>query len=152
MGIPVATYRLQFNDTFPWKSAASIVDYLKDLGIGAVYASPIGMARPGSPHGYDVVDPARLNPDLGEAVEMEGFVSRLRAHGLGLIVDVVPNHMSIWGSANRYWNDLLENGPSSPYASWFDVDWTPPKPDLEAKVLLPVLGDQFGRKPGFRRY
>lgn len=145
MGIPSSTYRLQLNRDFPWVKAKGIAPYLAELGIGAAYVSPIVMARPGSAHGYDVVDLARLNPELGSDVEMTNFARKLRELGLGLLVDVVPNHMSIWGSANRSWNDVLENGPSSPFARWFDVDWTPPKPDLEAKVLLPVLGDQFGK-------
>ncbi len=145
MGIPAATYRLQLSGEFPWALAKRIVPYLADLGVGAAYVSPIVMARPGSSHGYDVVDLGKLNPELGSDREMSDFTKDLREHGLGLMVDVVPNHMSIWGSANHSWNDVLENGPSSPFARWFDIDWTPPKPDLEAKILLPVLGDQFGR-------
>ncbi|MBK5255987.1 MAG: malto-oligosyltrehalose synthase [Vicinamibacteria bacterium] len=145
MGIPSATYRLQMNRDFPLAQANAIVPYLADLGAGAAYLSPIVMARPGSSHGYDVVDLGRLNPELGNDAEMSAFATNLKDHGLGLLVDVVPNHMSIWGSANHSWNDVLENGPSSPFARWFDIDWTPPKPDLEAKILLPVLGDQFGR-------
>lgn len=145
MGIPAATYRLQMNRDFPLAEASAIVPYLAELGIGAAYLSPVVMARPGSAHGYDVVDLRKLNPELGTDAEMSDFAAKLRSHGLGFLVDVVPNHMSIWGSANASWNDVLENGPSSPHARWFDVDWTPPKPDLEAKILLPVLGDQFGR-------
>ena len=145
MGIPSAAYRLQLNGEFPWALAKRIVPYLADLGVGAAYVSPIVMARPGSRHGYDVVDLGKLNPELGSDHEMSDFSRDLREHGLGLIVDVVPNHLSIWGSANRSWNDVLENGPSSPFARWFDIDRTPPKPDLEAKILLPVPGDQFGR-------
>jgi len=145
MEVPSATYRLQMNRDFPLSAASAIVPYLKDLGVGAAYLSPVVMARPGSAHGYDVVDLRRLNPELGSDEEMARFAGILRTHGLGFLVDVVPNHMSIWGAANPSWNDVLENGPSSPYARWFDIDWTPPKPDLEAKILLPVLGDQFGR-------
>ena len=145
MNLPTASYRLQLNRDFPWASASGVVEYLADLGVGAAYLSPILTARAGSVHGYDIVDPGHLNPELGSETEAIAFATGLRQLGLELVVDVVPNHLCIWGSANRFWNDVLENGPSSPYSRWFDVDWTPPKPDLEAKVLLPVLGDQFGR-------
>jgi (1->4)-alpha-D-glucan 1-alpha-D-glucosylmutase len=145
MSLPTASYRIQLNRDFPWASASGVVEYLANLGVGAAYLSPILTARPGSVHGYDIVDPGHLNPELGSEAEAIAFATGLRQHGLDLVVDVVPNHLCIWGSANRFWNDVLENGPSSPYSRWFDVDWAPPKPDLEAKVLLPVLGDQFGR-------
>ncbi|QQS45726.1 MAG: malto-oligosyltrehalose synthase [Acidobacteriota bacterium] len=143
--IPVATYRLQFNEDFTFRQAASILDYLNDLGISDCYASPLLTARPGSRHGYDVIDHSRLNPELGGGEGFEDFASGLRPRRLGLIMDVVPNHMCIAGSGNRWWNDVLENGPSSPYAGYFDIDWEPPKPDLKETVLLPVLGDQYGR-------
>jgi (1->4)-alpha-D-glucan 1-alpha-D-glucosylmutase len=102
-------------------------------------------ARRGSAHGYDITDHTHLNPDLGKMADFEHFASELRKRGMGLILDVVPNHMGVADDSNRYWQDVLENGPSSPFAKFFDIDWTPPKPDLANKVLLPFLGDQFGR-------
>ncbi|MBO0725480.1 MAG: malto-oligosyltrehalose synthase, partial [Blastocatellia bacterium] len=142
--IPAATYRLQFNSQFTFKRAAELVDYLCDLGVSDCYASPIFTARHGSSHGYDVADHSRLNPEIGSEEEFAEFARRLGKRGMGLILDVVPNHMSVAGSSNRWWNDVLENGPSSPYAQFFDIDWRPPKPDLAGKTLLPMLGDQYG--------
>jgi len=143
--IPAATYRLQFNRHFTLRQAAALVDYLRDLGVSDCYASPLLMARPGSLHGYDVVDPTKLNPEVGTEEEFGAFARRLKENDMGLVMDVVPNHMCIAGSANRWWNDVLENGPGSPYAKFFDIDWNPPKANLADKVLLPVLGDQYGR-------
>lgn len=143
--IPVSTYRLQFNRQFTLRDAADLVDYLDELGVSDGYASPLCAARPGSPHGYDVVDHSRINPDLGTLADLENLSQRLAGHAMGLMLDVVPNHMCIADDGNRWWNDLLENGPSSPYAKFFDVDWHPPKVDLLNKVLLPILGDSFGR-------
>src|SRR5215475_9122971 len=143
--IPAAIYRLQFNSQFTFKRAAELTDYLRDLGVSDCYASPIFMARHGSSHGYDVADHSKLNPEIGSDEEFAEFGRGLVKRGMGLILDVVPNHMSVAGSSNRWWNDVLENGPSSPYAQFFDIDWRPPKPDLAEKVLLPMLGDQYGR-------
>jgi len=143
--LPSATYRLQLNSQFTFRQAAGLVDYLRELGVSDCYASPLLAARPGSPHGYDVIDHSTLNPELGSEAEFVEFARRLRRLGIGLIMDVVPNHMCIAGSSNRWWNDVLENGPSSPYAQFFDIDWRPPKPDLIGKILLPMLGDQYGR-------
>ncbi len=143
--IPVATYRLQLNRDFPFAAAADQVDYLDALGVTDVYASPILAARPGSNHGYDVVDPTRLNPDLGPEADLGRLAERLRARAMGLLLDVVPNHMCIADPGNVWWSDVLENGPGSPHAGWFDVDWHPPKPELKDRVLLPFLGDQYGR-------
>jgi (1->4)-alpha-D-glucan 1-alpha-D-glucosylmutase len=143
--IPTATYRLQFNRQFTLRDAAALVDYLFDLGISDCYASPLLAARPGSLHGYDVIDPRKLNPDLGTEEDFADFTQHLQERDMGLIVDVVPNHMCIAWSLNRWWNDVLENGPSSPHAGFFDIDWHPPKADLANKVLLPILGDQYGR-------
>jgi (1->4)-alpha-D-glucan 1-alpha-D-glucosylmutase len=143
--IPAATYRLQFNSQFTFRQSAGLVDYLYDLGISDCYASPLLTARQGSSHGYDITDHSKLNPEIGSEEEFADFARRLGRLGMGLILDVVPNHMSIAGSSNRWWNDVLENGPSSPYAQFFDIDWRPPKPDLAGKVLLPMLGDQYGR-------
>jgi (1->4)-alpha-D-glucan 1-alpha-D-glucosylmutase len=138
-----ATYRLQFNRDFTFQDALKIVDYLADLGITHVYASPIFSSRRGSTHGYDVTDPTRLNPELGAEADFAAFQEKLRERGLGLILDIVPNHMSA-SSENSWWMDVLENGPDSAYASYFDVDWHPPSRMLEGKVLLPVLGRPFG--------
>ncbi|UCE04187.1 MAG: malto-oligosyltrehalose synthase [Candidatus Latescibacterota bacterium] len=143
--VPRATYRLQFNPRFRFQDAARIVPYLQALGVSDVYASPVFKARRGSAHGYDITDHTQLNPDLGKMVDFEHFASELRKREMGLILDVVPNHMGVADDSNRYWQDVLENGPSSPFAKFFDIDWSPPKPDLANKVLLPFLGDQFGR-------
>jgi (1->4)-alpha-D-glucan 1-alpha-D-glucosylmutase len=143
--IPAATYRLQFNSQFTFKQAAGLVDYLYDLGVSDCYASPLLTASRGSSHGYDIIDHSKLNPEIGSEEEFAEFARRLGGRGMGLILDVVPNHMSIAGSGNRWWNDALENGQSSPYAQFFDIDWRPPKPDLAGKVLLPMLGEQYGR-------
>jgi (1->4)-alpha-D-glucan 1-alpha-D-glucosylmutase len=143
--IPDSTYRLQFNGRFTFEQAASLVDYFEELGVTDCYSSPVLRARPGSLHGYDVVDHAALNPEVGTEEQFVGFARTLRERGMGLLMDVVPNHMSIAGAENRWWNDLLENGPGSPFARYFDVDWNPPNPHLTDRVLLPILGDQFGR-------
>ena len=140
----LATYRLQFNKDFTFQNAAKIVDYLADLGITHVYASPILTARRGSTHGYDVTDPTRLNPELGTEGDFNVLREKLRERGMGLILDIVPNHMSA-SSENSWWMDVLENGPESAYASYFDIDWRPPSRILEGKVLLPVLGRPFGQ-------
>jgi (1->4)-alpha-D-glucan 1-alpha-D-glucosylmutase len=142
--IPTATYRLQFHEHFTFRAAASIVDYLDALGVSHAYASSYLRAVPGSTHGYDVTDPTRLNPEIGDEADYEGWVARLRARDMGHIIDLVPNHMGIAQSANPWWQDVLENGPSSRYAPVFDIDWHPLKPELENKVLLPILGDNYG--------
>src|ERR1700736_1412670 len=142
---PPATYRLQFNRLFPFDQATAIVDYLDDLGITDIYASPFLMARPGSLHGYDVTDQTRFNPEIGDEDSFLRLSTSLQEHKMGLIADVVPNHMCITHPSNRWWWDVLENGPSSPFARFFDIDWHPPKQELANKVLLPVLGNQFGR-------
>ena len=142
--LPVATYRLQFNSSFTFADAAALVPYLDALGISHAYASSYLAAVPGSTHGYDVADPTRLNPEIGDDQSHAAWVDALRARGMGHIIDLVPNHMGIARSANPWWQDVLENGESSPYASIFDIDWHPLKPELEHKVLLPVLGDAYG--------
>jgi len=144
--IPTATYRLQFRgDAFRFRDATAIVPYLRDLGISHVYSSPCLAARAGSPHGYDVIGHNRLNPELGTDDDFREFVDALHAAGMGLIWDIVPNHMGVTGGGNDWWQDVLENGPSSPYAEFFDIDWRPAKQELRNKVLLPILGEQFGR-------
>lgn len=143
--IPTATYRLQFNPAFRLPDAVALTEYLHTLGISEVYASPLLHARAGSSHGYDVVDPTKLNPELGTREDFVALATGLRQRGMGLMMDVVPNHMCIAGTENEWWNDVLENGPSSPFADFFDIDWQPPKQHLQQKVLLPMLGDQYGR-------
>ncbi len=141
---PLATYRLQLHRGFTFNDARAIVPYLHALGITDCYLSPISKAVPGSDHGYDVIDPTVINPELGTEEEFAGFVTAVKAHGMGLILDVVPNHMGIAKALNRWWFDILENGPSSRYASAFDIDWHPIKRELADKVLLPILPDQYG--------
>ena len=142
--LPESTYRLQFHAGFKFRDACRIVPYLHDLGVTDCYASPYLKARPGSMHGYDIVDHRVLNPEIGSDAEYEELVGALRAHGIGQVLDIVPNHMGIVGNENEWWNDVLENGRSSPYAGFFDIDWEPVKPQLHDKVLLPVLGDPYG--------
>ncbi|WP_395748873.1 malto-oligosyltrehalose synthase [Prosthecobacter sp.] len=143
--IPTATYRLQFQRCFTFSQAKEVVHYLARLGISHVYASPFFRAAPGSTHGYDVYDHNELNPEIGTREEFEAFSAELKAHGLGLIVDFVPNHMGIEHAMNPWWRDVLKNGPASAYARFFDIDWQPLKSELTDKVLLPVLGEQYGR-------
>src|SRR5271170_4650360 len=142
--IPGATYRLQLHKSFTFDDAASIADYLYALGISHIYTSPYLQAAPGSTHGYDVVDPQRVNKELSGAAAHERFCARLGEIWLGQELDIVPNHMSL-GKENRYWWDVLENGPLSRYASYFDIDWHPQEERLRDKVLVPILADQYGR-------
>src|SRR5712692_11084505 len=140
---PLATYRLQFHAGFGFEQARSILPYMERLGISALYASPYLKAAPGSTHGYDVVDHQALNPEVGSPEQHEAFCNELQNLGWGQVLDFVPNHMGI-EQGNAMWDDVLENGPSSLYAPTFDIDWDPVKEELKNKVLLPVLGDQFG--------
>jgi (1->4)-alpha-D-glucan 1-alpha-D-glucosylmutase len=142
---PTATYRLQFNADFTFRDATRLLPYFAELGISHIYASPYLKACAGSMHGYDIADYSRLNPELGTDEDFEEFVRGLRQYGLKHILDFVPNHMGVSGNENEWWADVLENGPASRYAAFFDIDWMPLKPDLAFKVLLPVLGDQFGK-------
>ncbi|MFL5358397.1 malto-oligosyltrehalose synthase [Archangium sp.] len=141
--MPLSTYRLQLHKGFPFTAAREVVPYLARLGLTDVYCSPYLKASPGSTHGYDCVDHKHLNPEVGSREEHAAFCSAAREHGLGQVLDVVPNHMGI-ETFNPLWFDVLENGPSSLYARFFDIDWNPVKDELEGKVLLPVLGDQYG--------
>lgn len=143
--IPAATYRLQFNKGFTFAQARAIVDYLDELGVSDVYASPLLRSCSGSPHGYDICDHHAFNPEVGGQEAFDAFAADLRARGLGLLLDVVPNHMGIGEPANTLWMDVLENGPASLYADTFDIDWEPVKRELDGKVLLPVLEDQYGK-------
>jgi (1->4)-alpha-D-glucan 1-alpha-D-glucosylmutase len=143
--IPTATYRLQLHSEFGFEAAASIADYLHSLGISHVYSSPYLQAAPGSKHGYDVVDPHRVNEELGGVAAHEYFCKELGRNQLGQVLDIVPNHMAISGRRNRYWWDVLENGPASRYAFFFDIDWQSPQEKLRNKLLVPILGDHYGR-------
>ena len=142
--LPRATYRLQLNRDFTFNQAKEIVPYLAALGISHCYISPCLKARPGSLHGYDIVDHNSLNPEIGSAEDFDGFVAALHEHDMGLILDIVPNHMGVMGSDNAWWLDVLENGEASPYACFFDIDWRPLKDELHGKVLVPVLHDHYG--------
>jgi (1->4)-alpha-D-glucan 1-alpha-D-glucosylmutase len=142
---PESTYRLQFHAGFTFRDATAIVPYLHDLGITHCYASPYLKARPGSTHGYDIIDHGLLNPEIGSPQEYEEWVCALHAHGMGQIVDTVPNHMGVGTNDNPWWNDVLENGPSARFAPFFDIAWSSSsRPELRDKVLLPVLADLYG--------
>ncbi|MBX9790747.1 MAG: malto-oligosyltrehalose synthase [Pirellulales bacterium] len=140
---PGATYRLQLHAQFDFDRAAAIAPYLRALGVTHVYASPILQARAGSEHGYDVCDHDQIDRGLGGAAGFARLSDSLAAAGLALLLDVVPNHMST-DTSNPWWHDVLENGPNSPYAHYFDIDWHPVKTELANKVLLPILGKQYG--------
>lgn len=142
--IPSSTYRLQLHKDFTFDDAANIAEYLHALGISHVYSSPYLQAAPGSMHGYDVVNHQRVNVELGGDAAHERFCKKLGEMRLGQVLDVVPNHMSL-GRENSYWWDVLENGTSSRYASFFDIDWQPQEERLRDKVLVPILSDQYGR-------
>jgi (1->4)-alpha-D-glucan 1-alpha-D-glucosylmutase len=142
---PLATYRLQLHHQFTFADATRLVPYLSALGISHVYCSPYLRARAGSEHGYDIVDHQALNPELGTSADYERFSAELARHGMGQLFDMVPNHMGIMGGDNAWWLDVLENGEASVYAGYFDIDWNPIDPDLRGKVLVPVLGDHYGR-------
>ena len=140
-----ATYRVQLHAGFTFADAAAITDYLARLGISHLYSSPYLQAAPGSTHGYDVVNPHKVNEELGGAEGHARLCAALKDNGLKQVLDIVPNHMAIGGRENPWWWDVLENGPSSRYAAYFDVDWDPPEAKLRNMVLLPVLGDHYGR-------
>lgn len=143
--IPSATYRLQFNKDFRFSKAREIVGYLHELGISDLYASSYVAAKKGSIHGYDVVNHAVFNPEIGSEEEFGELSAELTRLGMGQILDFVPNHMCVQSTENLWWMDILENGPSSPFASFFDIDWHPVKKELTDKVLLPILGEQYGK-------
>lgn len=142
--IPRATYRIQFHKGFGFDDAIRILPYLSRLGISHVYCSPIQRARAGSMHGYDVVAPGEINPELGGPEGFARFTAALHEHGMGQLLDMVPNHMGVLGADNAWWMDVLENGPASLFSQHFDIDWQPLNPELTGKVLLPVLGDHYG--------
>lgn len=141
---PLATYRLQFNQDFRLADAQTLVSYFSRLGVTHLYASPLLRARQASTHGYDVVDPLAVNPRLGNMADLISLVTELRKLGLGLILDIVPNHMAA-SIENPYWRDVLTYGPNSPFARWFDIDWRLPDPDMWGRVLAPALGDHRSR-------
>jgi (1->4)-alpha-D-glucan 1-alpha-D-glucosylmutase len=143
--IPTCTYRLQFNRRFTFSQARDIVSYLQALGVSDVYASPYFQASPDSLHGYDITDHNKLNAAIGSRGDYDAWIAELHAHHMGQVLDFVPNHVGIADSRNRWWMDVLENGPSSRYAPYFDIEWQPLKFDLRDKVLLPILTDQYGR-------
>jgi len=141
---PLSTYRLQFTPRFGFNDALAIVPYLVELGVGYLYASPYLKARPGSEHGYDIVDPNALNPEIGTAAEHAALIEASQAAGLGHLLDFVPNHMGI-GVQNAWWQDVLEWGEASPYAEFFDINWRPLRAEMHGKLLIPSLGDYYGR-------
>ena len=140
---PLSTYRLQMHAGFTFADAEAVLPYLHALGIGDCYASPIFEARPGSMHGYDVTRHDRLNPELGGEEAFARLSAQLRERQMGLLLDIVPNHMGV-GNDSQWWQDVLENGRASQYASYFDIDWNPLNPDMKDKLLLPILGSQYG--------
>jgi (1->4)-alpha-D-glucan 1-alpha-D-glucosylmutase len=143
---PVATYRLQFNNHFKFEDAERLLDYLQALGVTHVYSSPILKARAGSMHGYDIIDHNRINPELGGEEGFEKLCRALRQRGMGLVLDLVANHVGVNEDVNHWWQDVLENGRASEYANYFDIDWNPLKPELRDRLLLPVLGGQYGEE------
>jgi (1->4)-alpha-D-glucan 1-alpha-D-glucosylmutase len=139
-----STYRLQFSKNFTFSQAEQLVPYLAELGISHLYASPYLKARAGSSHGYDITDYNALNPEIGDEAALDAMVAALRRHDMGQVLDFVPNHMGVGKADNEWWLDVLEWGMASPYAEYFDIEWTPAKEDLRGKVLLPFLGDHYG--------
>jgi (1->4)-alpha-D-glucan 1-alpha-D-glucosylmutase len=142
--VPRATYRVQLHGEFTFRDATALVPYLAKLGVSHVYCSPYLRARPGSNHGYDIIDHGSLNPEIGTREDFDAFVAELRRHGMMQIADIVPNHMGVLAADNAWWQDVLENGPASTLADFFDIDWNPPSEHLANRVLLPVLGDPYG--------
>ena len=141
---PLSTYRLQFNNRFHFDDARQLVPYLSQLGVSHCYASPILKARAGSQHGYDIIDHNQLNPEIGSEEEFQNLVAELKANGMGLILDTVPNHMGVGHGTNPWWQDVMQNGRTSDYADFFDIDWEPLKPELRNKVLVPILSKPYG--------
>lgn len=144
LSIPAVTYRLQLHGGFTFDDARNLVPYLEALGVTDCYCSPVFRSTPGSTHGYDVSRHTEFNPELGGAEAFVAFAEALRERRIGLLLDFVPNHMSNDPHTNDWWRDVLENGPSSPYARFFDIDWHPIKPELRDRLLLPILGEQYG--------
>jgi (1->4)-alpha-D-glucan 1-alpha-D-glucosylmutase len=143
--IPIATYRLQLTASFGFDAAASVIPYLKALGISHLYASPFMKARKGSSHGYDIIDHTKLNPELGGEDGFERLIGALKAHDIGLILDFVPNHVGVHFADNPWWLDVLEWGPASPHAVSFDIDWDILPHRARPGVLMPILGSSYGQ-------
>jgi (1->4)-alpha-D-glucan 1-alpha-D-glucosylmutase len=143
--IPSATYRLQLQRDFPFAAARAQIDYVRRLGVSHLYLSPILKARAGSMHGYDVVDHGLVNPELGGEAGFRSLAAAANAASLGLIIDIVPNHMAVWHADNPYWLDVLEKGTESPFAAMFDIDFDAGEPGLRGKVLAPILSEPYGR-------
>lgn len=141
---PLSTYRLQFNHYFTFQMAQQLVDYLHQLGISHLYSSPLFCAKSGSRHGYDIISHQELNADVGTREQFETLIKQLRVHNMGFLFDLVPNHIYIGDCTNQWWRDVLENGPSSFCADYFDIDWDPPKHELQNKILLPLLEQNYG--------
>ena len=142
--LPISTYRFQLHRGFSFRDAAAVVPYLAQLGITDCYCSPYLAARPGSTHGYDITDHNTFNPEVGTEADYNAFAAALAQHDMGQVLDFVPNHMGVDPVTNHWWREVLEDGPSSPHARFFDIDWDPIKPELKGKVLLPFLGDHYG--------
>jgi len=142
--IPTAFYRLQLHKGFTFLQAAEIVPYLAAIGISHCYVSSFLMARPGSPHGYDIINHCNLNPEIGSREDFERLIAVLEEYGMALLLDIVPNHMGV-GSDNRWWMDVLENGEASLYSGYFDINWQPLQQDMIGRVMIPVLGDHYGK-------
>jgi malto-oligosyltrehalose synthase len=142
--VPYATYRLQFHQGFGFADAAALIPYLAELGVTHVYASPYLRAKPGSLHGYDIIDHNAINPEVGDNESFAGYCAALSEHGVGQILDFVPNHVGIFGTANRWFLDVLAWGEDSAFSEYFDIDWHPAKPELHGKLLVPLLGDHYG--------
>lgn len=142
--LPRATYRLQLSGQLSFRDVEALLPYFRELGVSHLYFSPLLHARPDSPHGYDLVDHNALDPALGSSEAFDQLARRMSEYGLCAVLDFVPNHMGV-GPQNAWWMDVLENGPSSLYSPFFDIDWTPLKSELSNKVLLPILGDHYGR-------
>jgi (1->4)-alpha-D-glucan 1-alpha-D-glucosylmutase len=142
---PESTYRLQFHAGFTFRDALQIVPYLHALGITHCYASPFLQARPGSTHGYDITNHQALNPEIGTEADYEALCQALQAHGMGQVLDIVPNHMGVTADHNEWWHDVLESGPASPYADFFDIAWyASSRKEMHEKVVLPILGKTYG--------
>ena len=142
--VPRSFYRLQLHKGFSFQQATAIIPYLSSLGISHCYISPILAARPGSSHGYDIINHAAINPELGNREDFEAFLAALEQHDMALILDIVPNHMGV-GSDNHWWMDVLENGRASRYAHFFDINWQPQQVELSNRLLVPFLGDYYGK-------
>src|SRR3954465_7048213 len=143
--IPRSTYRLQLGPDLTLDQAQALLPYLQDLGISDLYLSPLFRARAESSHGYDVVDHGTIDPAIGDLAAFERLATAARKAGMGILLDVVPNHMGINDPGNAWWLDVLENGEGSYFADFFDIEWHPPAAGLQDKILLPFLGEPFGR-------